>query len=302
MALLFRIKKTPKNATLPTVKSPLVQRKSAKESNLDSDSDSDVEWKSNSAKKSPRKNKNKGQTGSSSEDEEVGIVEVSGEAPIISTRKTLKKNESEDLLNDKDDDIEPNHGFIPDQDSGISKVLEQDLNLYGKLLANDGAIKLNQSKPEVKEQASSRNSKRKNSKSSTAPASLEKQKVEHTKTSIKSPSFTSSSIIPKKEQYIKPIEQPEVGVAPETEKEKSPKVPALKIKFVPQTSENSPSPTSNLIIPKKEQYTKPIEQLEVKAQTPKEKSPKVPVLEIKFPLSPKPKESLLNILTNLTNF
>ena len=39
--------KTPKNATPPTVKSPLVQRKSAKESNLDSDSDSDVEWKSN---------------------------------------------------------------------------------------------------------------------------------------------------------------------------------------------------------------------------------------------------------------
>ena len=51
--------KTPKNATPPTVKSPLVRRKSAKESNLDSDSDSDVEWKSNSAKKSPRKNKSK---------------------------------------------------------------------------------------------------------------------------------------------------------------------------------------------------------------------------------------------------
>ena len=39
--------KTPKNATPPTVKSPLVRRKSVKESNLDSDSDSDVEWKSN---------------------------------------------------------------------------------------------------------------------------------------------------------------------------------------------------------------------------------------------------------------
>ena len=39
--------KTAKNATPPTVKSPLVQRKSAKESNLDSNSDSDVEWKSN---------------------------------------------------------------------------------------------------------------------------------------------------------------------------------------------------------------------------------------------------------------
>ena len=51
--------KTPKNATPPTLKSPLVQRKSAKESNLDSNSDSDVEWKSNSAKKSPRKNKSK---------------------------------------------------------------------------------------------------------------------------------------------------------------------------------------------------------------------------------------------------
>ena len=49
--------KTPKNATPPTLKFPLVQRKSAKESNLDSDSDSDVEWKSN--KKSPRKNKSK---------------------------------------------------------------------------------------------------------------------------------------------------------------------------------------------------------------------------------------------------
>ena len=66
--------KTPKNATPPTVKSPLVQRKSAKESNIDSDSDSDVEWKSNSAKKSPRKNKTKRQAGSSSsEDEELGI-------------------------------------------------------------------------------------------------------------------------------------------------------------------------------------------------------------------------------------
>ena len=51
--------KPPKNATPPTVKSPLVRRKSAKASNLDSDSDSDVEWKSNSAKKSPRKNKSK---------------------------------------------------------------------------------------------------------------------------------------------------------------------------------------------------------------------------------------------------
>ena len=51
--------KTPKNATPPTVKSPLVRRKSVKESNLDSDSDSDVEWKSNSTKKSPRKNKSK---------------------------------------------------------------------------------------------------------------------------------------------------------------------------------------------------------------------------------------------------
>ena len=57
-----------------------------------------------SAKKSPRKNKTKRQAGSSSEDEELGIVEVSGEAPIISTRKTLKKNESEALLNDKDYD------------------------------------------------------------------------------------------------------------------------------------------------------------------------------------------------------
>ena len=75
----------------------------------------------------------KRQAGSSSEDEELGIVEVSGEAPIISTRKTLKKNESEALINDKDDDIEPNHGFIPDQDSGIS-------NLYEKLLANEGAL------------------------------------------------------------------------------------------------------------------------------------------------------------------
>ena len=78
---------------------------------------------------------------SDSEDEELGIVEVSGEAPIISTRKTLKKNESEALLNDKDDDIEPNHGFIPDQDSGLIKVLEQDLNVYKKLLENEGALK-----------------------------------------------------------------------------------------------------------------------------------------------------------------
>merc|ERR1712051_894492 len=99
----------------------------------------DVEWKSN--KKSPRKNKTKRKASSDSEDEELGIVEVSGEAPIISTRKTLKKNESEALLNDKDDDIEPNHGFIPDQDSDIIKVLKQDFNLYEKLLENEGAIR-----------------------------------------------------------------------------------------------------------------------------------------------------------------
>ena len=82
----------------------------------------------------------KRQAGSSSEDEELGIVEVSGEAPIISTRKTLKKNESEALLNDKDDDIEPNHGFIPDQKDSMCKVQDQDLHLYEKLLANEGAL------------------------------------------------------------------------------------------------------------------------------------------------------------------
>ena len=78
--------KIPKNATPPTVKSPLVQRKSAKESNLDSDSDSNVVWKSNSAKKGPQENKPKRQAGSSSEDEELGIVEVSGEAPTGSVK------------------------------------------------------------------------------------------------------------------------------------------------------------------------------------------------------------------------
>ena len=52
----------------------------------------------------------KRQADSSSEDEELGIVEATGEAPIISTRKTLKKNEADAILND-DDDVEPNHGF-----------------------------------------------------------------------------------------------------------------------------------------------------------------------------------------------
>ena len=77
---------------------------------------------------------------SSSEDEELGIAEVSGEAPIISMPKTLKKNESEALLNDKDDYIIPNRGFISDQDSSISKAIEQDLNLYEKLIANEGPL------------------------------------------------------------------------------------------------------------------------------------------------------------------
>ena len=215
------------------------------------------------------------------------------------------------------------------------------------------------------------NLKQRNSKSSTAPASSEKPKVEQLQTSENSPSSTSNLIISKTEQYIKPIEQLEVKAASEMEKEESPIVPVLKIKKCsklessaaeppnndsrivdnlsiklnqskpevkepaaqsalkltsrnlkqknsksstapassekrkveqPQTSENSPSPTSNLIIPKKERYIKPIEQLEVEVapETQKEKSPKVPALKIKLPPSPKPKESLLNILTDLT--
>ena len=161
------------------------------------------------------------------------------------------------------------------------------------------------------------NLKQKNSKSSTAPASSEKQKIEQPQTSEKSPSPTSNSITPKKEHYIKPIEQLEVKAAPETEKEKLPIDPALKTKKLEssaaepnddsrtvenlsiklnqskpevkepplklssrnlklktsksstapassekqnvehtQTSKNLPSPTSNSITPKKEQYIK----------------------------------------------
>ena len=207
------------------------------------------------------------------------------------------------------------------------------------------------------------NLKQKNSKSSTAPASYEKQRIEQPQTSENSPCPTSNSITPKKEHYIKPIDQLEVIAAPETEKEKSPIVPALKTKKLessaaepnngsrivenlsiklnqskpevkkpalklsrrnlkqknsklstapsssekqkveqPQTSENLPSPTSRSIIPKKEQCIKPIEQLEVEAaqETEKEKSPKVPVLKIKLPPPSKPKETLLNVLTDLT--
>ena len=58
--------------------------------------------------------------------------------------------------------------------------------------------------------------KQKNSKSSTAPASSKKQNIGHTQTSKNLPSPTSNSIIPKKEQYIKPIEHLEVKASPET--------------------------------------------------------------------------------------
>ena len=155
------------------------------------------------------------------------------------------------------------------------------------------------------------NLERKNSKSSTAPASSENQKVEEHQTSEKSASPTSNSIIAKKENYIKHIEQLEVA-APETQIEKSPEVPMLKklpppprpketllnvlthltknhlqiedlvlehpedtplvlLKFevgnddkkndiiADETSENSPSTTSNLINPKKKRCIRPNE-------------------------------------------
>jgi hypothetical protein len=75
----------------------------------------------------------------------------------------------------------------------------------------------------------------------------------------------------------------------------------------PQKPENSPTPNS--IVPKKRLNIKPIEQSEVKAAKPEVKklepeveksAPIVPSIKIKLPPSPKPKRSLLNILTGLT--
>ena len=177
--------------------------------------------------------------------------------------------------------------------------------------------KLNQSKPEVKEPSlilSPRDLKQKTSKSSTAPSSSEEQKVEQPQTSKNLPIPTSNLIDSKKKHCIKPTEQLEVEAAPETEKEKSPKVPVLKIKLPrpPKPKETllnvltdmtknplqvedlvfeNPEKTPLVLLKPKRLF--PIEQLEVEAalETEKEKSPK-------FPVSPKPKESLLNILTN----
>ena len=71
---------------------------------------------------------------SSSEDEELGVVEVKGETPIISTRKTIKKNEADALLNDDDDDIQPNHGF----ESSVDEDSTMNLKIYKDLLAKNG--------------------------------------------------------------------------------------------------------------------------------------------------------------------
>ena len=69
-------------------------------------------------------------------EEELGVVEVKGEAPIISTSKTLQKTESDVILSD-DDEIEPLHGF--DTNDKESKDLTEDLKIYEDLLANNGA-------------------------------------------------------------------------------------------------------------------------------------------------------------------
>ena len=68
------------------------------------------------------------------------------------------------------------------------------------------------------------NLKQKSSKSSTAPASSEKQKVEQPQTTENSPSPTSNLIIPEKEHHTKANEQLEVEAAPGTENEKSPEI------------------------------------------------------------------------------
>ena len=75
----------------------------------------------------------------------------------------------------------------------------------------------------------------------------------------------------------------------------------------PQKSENSPTPNS--IVPKKRLNIKPIEQSEAEATKPAVKklepeveksAPIVPSIKIKLPTPPKPKRTLLNILTGLT--
>merc|ERR1712080_32673 len=85
--------------------------------------------------KKNRKNKGKRLENSDSE-EELGVVEVKGEAPIISTRKTIKKTESDAILVD-DDEIEPIHGFPSDAEE--FEDVKKDLSIYDELLANDGA-------------------------------------------------------------------------------------------------------------------------------------------------------------------
>ena len=138
------------------------------------------------------------------------------------------------------------------------------------------SIKLNQSTPEVKKQPevkkpeiskpeeaarpalklSLRNLKQKDSKSTAAPASNQKQKVEEPQKPENSP--TPNSIVPKKRLNIKPIEQ--LGFFAEPAKPE-------------------------------------VKKLEPEVEKP---APIVPSIKIKLPPSPKPKRSLLNILTGLT--
>ena len=126
--------KSPKNAKTSSLQEVL-RRKSSKD--LDnSGSDSDIEWKSTIKAVSKKNRKRQGKFEDSDSEEELGVVEVKGEAPIISTRKTLQKTESDAILID-DDEIEPLHGF--DTNDKEFNDLTEDLKIYDDLLANNGA-------------------------------------------------------------------------------------------------------------------------------------------------------------------
>ena len=119
----------------PPKKDKSEEKKPVVETKEESESGSDVEWQRTSKQKAVSKNKRSKKFSanlSSDEEEELGIVEVKGEAPIISTRKSQRKTEAEAILNDQTDDMPPCHGFE------TVDIDQQLIEIYNKLLANDG--------------------------------------------------------------------------------------------------------------------------------------------------------------------
>ena len=141
------------------------------------------------------------------------------------------------------------------------------------------SIKLNQSTPEVKKQP-------------------EVSKTEVKKPEISKPEEAARPALKLSLRNLKQKDSKSTGAA-SNQKQKVEE---------PQKSENSPTPNS-IVPPRKRLNIKPIEQSEVEATKPEVKklepeveksAPIVPSIKIKLPPPPKPKRTLLNILTGLT--